>query len=374
MLSERGVAVAVITNIMLATLPYSWKFVISPFVERFIRRRHSIKAIAYVSQAVVFIGFVSLGLFRNGGSLLAAFLLVIAIVLAASVHDIVRGYVKLNMFTSQELGTVSAIENTGFRVGMFISGACVIYLANAIGWFLAFLIAGGCVLFSTIATFCVPRSSIRISAPGASGRHTLKLYLSNCLHFFKKYGVFSLLFIILSFKMTDSCINILKPAFMHHIGVSRLAFANISHLLGLCTMIISGLIAGVAISRIGTRKCVHLAFLAQMLTSSIFIYLSLTQVSLMLITVLVNISTFIFGFSNVVFRTFAAQEARRDVNMYTVVLSLVSFIRICLYPLAGFITTHYSWWLVYLICLLSNLPGIAACSKLTRLHKQDAKG
>lgn len=367
MLSERGVDVSIITNILLATLPYSWKFIISPFVKNLILKYNAVKSISYISQFLVFIGFSSLGFFEKSGSLLLVSMIILLTVIFVSVHDIIRAHIKLVLFDAKDFGLVSAVENTGFRLGMFVSGACIVYIANAISWSAAFMTVGLCVFFATASTAHMKIGKQRISTQqNTIVSNPLKNYLSDCFTFLKKYNLQILAFVILSFKMTDSCINVLKPMFMRHIGVSRIAFANISHLFGTISITISGIIAGIAISKIGITKCVKLTFLAQMLVSLMFVYLATFKVDIVTVAVCVNFAIFFFGFLNVVFRTFAAQEAKRDVNMYTSLLSIGSLVRIVLYTFAGTIVDYYSWQAVYLFCFFSNIPGYFLYSKLRK--------
>jgi len=139
MLSERGINVATITHILFATIPYSWRFAISPFVKNLILKYSDskfdvIKITAYMSQAILFFGFSSLGFFEKSGSLLLSAMIILMIVFAVSAHDILRDHMKLVLFDPKDFGFISAVENTGFRLGMFAAGAGVLYIANAIGW------------------------------------------------------------------------------------------------------------------------------------------------------------------------------------------------------------------------------------------------
>lgn len=371
MLSERGVNVSTITNILIATIPYSWKFAISPFIKNIIvKYRNSkwdaIKIISYISQFVLFSGFSCLGLFEKSGSLFLAGIIILLIVFAVSIHDIIRAHIKLTLFESKDFGFISAVENTGFRLGMFIAGACIIYIANSNGWFFAFIIVGLSVIFATISTFLMKKEESNSLIFYENQIGSLKEYAIICINFFKKYGIFVLILVIFSFKLTDSCISVLKPMFMHYLGISRLAFANISHLLGLFSMIISGIFAGMILYKIGIEKCIKLTFLMQMIASLIFMYFSAFKSDLFSITILVNVSTFVFGFSSVIFRTFVAQESRRDINMYTILLSIGSLIRIGSYTFAGAIVDNYSWGTIYFLCLISNIPGYFLYSKLRK--------
>lgn len=358
MLSEKGVGVSSITNLLLTTIPYSWKFAISPFIKNIIIKYNSnniLKLISLLSQIVIFIAFSSLGLFEDKNLWLAG-LLIPFLIIAVCVHDIVRAYIKLVIFKTEDLGIISAVENTGFRIGMFIAGACIIYIANLTNWTIAFVITGCVVTFSTISTLFMKIENTS-DLPKNLRENSIKEYIKSCFEFLKEYKIIILISVIISFKLTDSCISVLKPMFLRYLGVSRLDFANITHLGGIFSMIISGIVAGSLLYKIGMKSCIRITFLFQMIASLIFMYFSAFKSDILAITILVNVATFIFGFSSVVFRTFVAENSRRDVNIYATLLSFGSLIRILSYSFAGAIVDQYSWGTIYFICLLSNIPG-----------------
>ena len=362
MLSENGIDVSSIAHILLATIPYSWKFAISPFIKNLILRYKGakynvIKVIAYITQVLIFLGFSSLGFWNDKKNLLLGAFIIFCIVLAVSIHDILRAHMKLIFFQEKDFGFVSAVENTGFRLGMFISGACIVYIANYAGWRIAFMVPAFAVWLVTIATLFAKFKQKEEGDCTDDPNHFLKNYLKVGYIFFKRYGLIALLCIIISFKVTDSTINGLKPMFIHSLGVNRVAYANMVHLYGLITMTIAGIVAGIALGKIGLTICIRYTFLAQAIVSLIFIYLVACHDNVMTITILVNIATFVFGFCGVVFRTFIASISDRDVNIYTIFLSIGSLARICSYSLAGLVMEIYSWQTLFALCLISNIPG-----------------
>ncbi|MDR0942664.1 MAG: MFS transporter [Holosporales bacterium] len=378
MLSERGVCVSTITRILLVTVPYSWKFAMSPFIKNLILKnkiekvekvssRASVcKTMLYASQFIVLIGFSSIGLFEKAGSLVLLSVVIFITVIATSVLDILRAYVMLNSFEGKELGIVTSVESAGFRIGMILSGACLFYMANAIGWKTSYLIIGGAALITLASTLFMSEPSEPM-VKNTSDQNTFYLitdYFKVCFKFFKKHGVFLLIFIFISFKFSDSCINGLKGMFLYSLGIGKVLFVNISFLAGLFCMMISGALGGWAVYKIGSERCIKLSFGAQCIASSIFIFLSLYKIDIMNLALLINISTLIFGFSNVVFRTFVAERSNGDVNIYTMMLSVGSAIRVLSYSMGGEIVNSFSWTAMYIVCLISCIPGLFSCSRL----------
>lgn len=376
MLSERGVKITTISTILVATIPYAWKFVISPFVKNIIVKFSDakfdiVKTIAYISQFLILLSFSTLGLFNQSGSLILAGVCIFLITVAISIHDIISAHVKLTEFESRDLGMVSSISNTGFRIGMLISGACMLYLAESFGWKFAFFLVSLVAFIVTISTLFIPRIRQNEDAIKKESFVSLKKYVLITVDFFKKYGVFLLIITLISFKFSDNCISLLKPLFLRTIGVSKITFANISQIPGVFTMIFGGIIAGIATYKIGTKTCIKLSFYLQAFASSFFLFLSYFDANLAIIASLVNASSLIFGFTNVIFRTFIAEESKKDVNIYMILMSIGSLLRIASYYIGGFIVDTYSWHLVYVICIISNIPGIYLYTRLSIKNRQN---
>ncbi|MDR3224286.1 MAG: MFS transporter [Holosporales bacterium] len=362
MLAERGIDVATITRLMLASIPYSWKFAISPFTKNIIVKYSYLKSITCIAHLLVLIGLILIGIFAASGSLVLLGIIVFITVTAVSVQDVVRAYVKLKSFEQNELGIITSIENAGFRIGMFLSGAGLLYIADSFSWKVAYVFISLTALIAAISTVLIPN----LKHTEREDIYSIKKYIKTCAKFFKNSGILLLAIMIISFKFADSSINCLKGCFLHSLGINKLLFANISSVLGMFIMMISGGIAGGLIYKIGNTKCVKLSLLANCMASTIFIFLSLHKVNVFSLTILINTATFIFGFSNVVFRTFIANHSNGDVNIYTILLSVGSVVRILSYSIAGVIASKFSWPIMFAVCLILNIPGVIVFSKIKR--------
>jgi PAT family beta-lactamase induction signal transducer AmpG len=360
-LMERGINVRAVSYVWLATIPYAWKFAMSPFIRSMISRyRHHmdiVKVIAYASQVLVLILLSALGWLAGFCTLPVLGTVIFVIVTAISIHDVITAHIKLCLFEQGNFGLITAIENAGFRIGMFLSGACILYLANFLNWTLAYIVIGGISLAVMLTTFCMPNMQDTEEASTQQIR-SIGSYVRMCFGFFKKHGILAMTCLLIAFKFADSCINCLKSMFLYSLGVEKLAFANIAHLVGVVSMMISGIAAGYTIDKYGSKKSVPLAFVLQGAAALGFIYLAMFPVSIPCLTLIVNIETFIFGFSNVVFRSLMADLSCGNVNIYTMALSTGSALRIISYGIGGMLADLFSWTTVYLVCMFSNLPGL----------------
>jgi PAT family beta-lactamase induction signal transducer AmpG len=361
----------------MATLPYSWKFVLSPFINNIIIKYADakfdiIKVLSLLFHAIIIVCFASIGGYSDSGSLIALNLTILAVSVAVAANDIVFSYVKLLLFKKEELGPVVSIINSGFRIGIFLSGAVMLYIAEAKGWRVAFTVISLITLACSVAALILPRTRYSDEHQKQT-TSSVKDYLRSLRDFFsrKKVGLF--LMTMLSFKFTDSCISTMKPVFLQSIGMSKITFANVTHVIGLFVMIISGLIAGACAQKFSTIKCMRYTFIMQCIPALLFTIVSCVHVELLVLAIVINISTIIFSFSNVVFRTYAAEESSGDVNIFVLIISLSSLYRIISTKLGGMIADVGSWPMMFMMCLVSNIPGLIAYRRILKAHSSQGR-
>lgn len=374
MLAEEGVSASVIASLFLGTLPYSFKFAISPFVKNLITRfqKHGIKTIkvqAYVTEFITIIGISLLGLHTKNSPFILMFVHILIIVLAGAIHDLLGDYLRLSHFKDKLLGTATSLGTIGFRLGMLFSSAGILYIASYLGWKYAFPIIASIIFISVLATFTLSNEKLVI-AQQKEKMNSLKNYINFCSKLFKKHGILIILSLTFSFKFSDSCINGLKAVFLQTRGFSKVDFANISQIIGIFVIMLAGTIAASLTYTYNLKKCMKYAFIFQAIPSICFIYLTTTNnCSFVMTAILINIVTFFLGFSSVIYRVYVSKLSNSDINIYTVLLSIGSIFRSISLYLGGYIVDIFSWKMLYIICFLSNIPGMFVCFFKTNSKK-----
>lgn len=375
MLGEQGVSTSTITSLFLATLPYSFKFAISPPIKNLITKfqKYGIKVIkiqAYILETIIFIGIALLGFHTKDSPYILMFFHILIIVLAGAIHDLLGDYLRLSYFKGNLIGGATSIGTIGFRIGMLFASAGVLYLASFFGWKYAFITISSLVFIPFLSTIILENESLIIE-PEKHKIKSLKTYAQFCSKLFKEHGIIIILLLTFSFKFSDSSINGLKTIFMQTKGISKIDFANISQITGVLVIILSGGIAASLTYRYDIKKCLKYAFLIQIIPSACFIYLSsIPTPSLVAISILLNTVTFFLGFSAVIYRVYISGISESDINTYTILLSIGSMFRSISLYIAGCVVDIFSWETLYIVCLLSNIPGIFACFSKVKLQKQ----
>ena len=150
-LRTEGVDLATIGLFTLITLPYTWKFVWAPFLDRFrlpiLGRR---RGWALASQFLLLLCIVSFGFFDPGSNLKMIAGLVLATSFFSATQDIVLDAYRREMLEDDELGTGNSIFINAYRISSLVPGSLALILADIIPWSSVFWIVG---LFMTVGIF-----------------------------------------------------------------------------------------------------------------------------------------------------------------------------------------------------------------------------
>lgn len=135
--SKLGVSLQNIGLLALAGLPWTFKFLWAPLVDRFGQRRHWMAAcLALMALLVVAFGV------RFGGSVSPLiWALVIGVALLSATQDIAIDAGTIEMLEERELGPANGIRVTAYRVALIAAGSGVPIVAGMLSWRAAWVAA-----------------------------------------------------------------------------------------------------------------------------------------------------------------------------------------------------------------------------------------
>jgi PAT family beta-lactamase induction signal transducer AmpG len=379
MLSELGFSAHDISIVLLGTAPYGMKFIFSPItmlLVSFLRRKTKYdprKIILLSSKIVIMATIGALGTFTGESSIICIVTDVFIMTFAMAVNDIIGDDVRLKSFIGKETGFATSVVASGFRVGMLLSGAGALYLSNLFGWRYAFFIMSLSILVSFSSTLLLPlEKNVNDSeSDSLSFKNSWIECYERIKSVSKKYGILAIILLVFSFKFADSCINSLKPVFLQSKAVTKVEYASVSQVIGTFAMILGGSIAGFLSSRMKMVDCVKISMAVQAGSAVCFVILSMYDASLLAMGFYMNISTLFFGFAGVIYRTYISRVSANNVNSYTALVSIGSSSRILFSYFGGIISSKFSWTSLYLLCLVSIIPGLLICRLRSKFEGTD---
>ena len=169
-LRAAGLSLAVISLFSLATLPYSFKFLWAPLVDRttipFLTRRLGHRRSWMVAAQVCIIAGLALiasGDPKTGLGALAA--VAVFTGLASATQDIVIDAWRIEAVDPTRQGAMAAAYQWGYRIANIIAGAAPLLLADRIGWNAAYAIMAAVMSVGLIAVLLAPRETQHLIRP-----------------------------------------------------------------------------------------------------------------------------------------------------------------------------------------------------------------
>lgn len=240
-----GVSLKEIGLMSLLALPWSWKPLWAPLIDRFGPRRAWIVPCLGALAAIAFV--MPLLPAEKVGPLLTAFLLTFT--LASATQDIAIDAWAVDAATGKDLGWMNGVRASAFRIAVIATGGLALLVADRSGWPAAWAVVG--VLFAALALAALfLKDGERAVTASGEKRTTRELVRSFFAWLLRKEMLPVVLFALL-FKLGDQAIARMTETFWVDRGMKLTEIALVANTLGLALTIGGALLGGLWISRIG---------------------------------------------------------------------------------------------------------------------------
>ena len=343
----------------LASLPFSFKFLWSPFLDRFTlpflgRRRGWL----ILTQIALIFAIALLGLQQPKQALQLVAINAIVIAFLSATQDIATDAYRTDVLTNLELGAGAAVSTLGYRIGMIAAGSLALMLADQMPWSSVYLIMAGMMAIGIFATLLAPEP--QETSPPASLADAVILPLGE---FFQRqgflYGVLILLFITL-YKLGDALLSNMATPFLVTIGFTKTDIGSIQLGMGLIANIVGALLGGSILSKIGLNRSLWVFGVLQAVSNLAYFFLSLVGKNYQAMVLAINIEQFCGGLGTTAFVAFLMSlcNQRFSATQYALLSSLMAVSRDILAAPGGEIVKSTSWSMFFLISIFAALPGL----------------
>lgn len=343
----------------LASLPYSFKFLWSPFLDRFtlpfLGRRRGWLIVMQIALivAIALMGFQQP---KQGLQLLAINAIVIAFLSAT--QDIATDAYRTDVLTQLEMGAGAAVFILGYRIALLVAGSLALILADKMPWSSVYLLMAGTMAIGIFATLLAPEPK-EISPP-ASLADAVVLPFGE---FFQRqgvlHGILILLFITL-YKLGDALLSNMTTPFLLNTGFTKTDIGAIQVGMGLIATIVGALAGGSILSKIGINRSLWVFGFLQAVSNLAYYFLSLVGKNYQAMVLAINIEQFCGGLGTAAFVAFLMSlcNQRFSATQYALLSSLMAVSRDILAAPGGEIVKSTSWSMFFLISIFAALPGL----------------
>lgn len=232
---------------------------------------------------------------------------------SSATHDIAAdGFYMLGLDEEKQAFFIG-IRNTFYRIAMLTGQGLLVMLAgsleNATGripfaWSITFfVIAGLMIALAVWHRFILPKPATDLQRTNITPSTILHEFANTFVSFFRKKGVWIALLFMLTYRLGESQLVKLASPFLLDkpevggLGLSTAEVGAVYGVVGVISLLVGGILGGIAISRFGLKKCLWPMALAISLPNAVYLYMAYTLPdNLMIINACVGIEQFGYGF------------------------------------------------------------------------------
>ncbi len=379
-LSENSVDIKTIGLFALVGIPYTFKFAFAPLMDglsppvlgRLFGRRRGwmIFWVSMLSLICVALSGISPAIYPL---MVALFTLLLAF--SSASFDISFDALRIEMLPAEEQGAGAAMAVLGYRIGMIVSSAGALYIAEYMSWSAAYMVMGAVFASGILPVFLCAIPSPQ--APASEERVEVKKWLQ--IYFFEPFRNFMqhsgwwmiLLFIVL-FKLGDACLGFMTTPFLLESGYTKIQIADVVKLFGLLATIAGSLMGGWMVMRLGMVKSLWIGGILQAVANLPYAYLAmLGSTDTQALAITISIDNFCGGLSTTAFVAYISSlcNVRFSATQYALLNSLASIGRIFFTTTSGALAASLGWELFFVLTTLMGLPGLALLWMMRRLQK-----
>jgi PAT family beta-lactamase induction signal transducer AmpG len=368
-LAESSIDKTTIGLFALAGLPYTIKFAWAPIIDRlplpgitklFGRRRGWM----LTTQIALMTCITALGMTDPVRDTTTVALIALLVAFCSASQDIVIDAYRVEILERDQLGAGAAMIVLGYRIGMLVSGAGALYLANFFGWEAAYLLMAACVLVGIVTVLVVrepePNTSVLSSKKASLVGWIVESVVDPFADFLRRPAWWLILLFIVLYKFGDALAGVMSNPFYVELGFTKLDIANISKLFGIFATICGVLVGGVFVKRYGILRSLVICGVLQMVSNLMFVLLAWVGHDLFMLTLTIGLENLAGGMGTAAFVAYLSSLCHISftATQYALLSSFSAFARTLLSSSGGWLADQMSWASFFIVSTIAAVPGL----------------
>ncbi|MEM7542925.1 MAG: MFS transporter [Pseudomonadota bacterium] len=358
--SEAGVGVQTIGLFSLVGVPYVFKFLWAPLLDRFQPgwpgRRRDWTLIAQLALMVLLLSIAFLDPLSGqlGWFAIAAFL----VAFVSATQDVAIDAYRTEVLAPAARGFGAAIFVAGYRIAMLTSGVGALVLADHLGFNATYRLMALFAAIGVVANLMAPNVAARDGAPQTLAEAVVLPFKA----FWLRGAAWQILLLILLYKMGDAFAGRLTTVFLlRELEFSLTDVGAINKGLGLAASLIGGLYGGRLMYRLGLYRSLLLFGVLQAVTNLGFAALALIGKSYPALVVVIGLENITAGMGTAAFVAFlmALCDTRYTATQYALFTAFASLARVFAGPPSGVLVENLDWPIFFLFTFVIALPALA---------------
>ena len=378
-LADVGVYRGTVGMLAWVSLTYSLKFLWAPAVDgirlpvlhRLLGRRRSWMLLA---QAGIITGLILLSTTDPLENVLFVALFALLASFSSATQDIAIDAWRIEAVEVDRQAAMAASYQYGYRIGMLVSGAGALFLADAYDWGLTYRAMAACMGVGVVAVLLIAEPEHReIARRRQSASEWIHSHIVEPFRdIFRRYKLFALaiLAFVAVFRISDYLMGSMAMPFYLDMGYTKSEIAAVAKLYGTLATLAGILVGGLMVGRFGLKGPLIASAILLALTNLAFAALATAgETNLWLLAGVITGDNFSVGLSGTAFIAFlsALTSRKYTATQYALLSSLMALPGKFMAGWSGFLSLEVGWVNFYVLVCLAGVPAIGLAIYLGRL-------
>ena len=373
-LRTEGVGLAEIGFFALIQFPYTWKFLWSPFMDRFTlpflghRRGWML-----VTQLALFASIATLGFVNPELSIWTVAYLSAAVAFFSASQDIVLDAYRRELLPDVELGLGNAIHVQTYRLSGLVPGALGLILADHLPWHVVFFVVAAFMLVGITLTLFVAEAISDPSPP----RTIRDAVIEPFREFIGRAGLGPALYVLaflFLYKLGDNMATALQSPFFIDVGFTLTQIGTVAKFSSLTAAIVGGMIGGLIMVKLPINRALWLFGLVQIVSILGFWALSVIGPNVWMLGFAVAFEYLGVGLGTAALTAFIARSTNIAfaATQFALFTALAATPRTLASAVTGVIVENIGWSSFFLLCTVLAIPGMLLLIRVAPWNQEEA--
>jgi len=344
-----GVSLREIGLMSLLSLPWTWKLLWAPLVDRYGSRQH------WITACLFFLGATTIAIIPQDASQPSFLLwsLLLLFTTASATQDIAIDAYAVDVSNPKTIGSINGTRVSAARVAMLVGGGGFITLADFVGWNLLWVALAVMFFGLAAAAWLSPRVPLEAS----ERQHAL----APVLRWIFRWEMVPVLAFVLLYKVGDSTLGRMVKPFWVDRGYSLTEIGTISVTLGVALTIVGALAGGWFVNRYGIFRSLLWLGLAQLVSNLGYVAVAAIDLPRESIYAASMIESFTQGLGTAAFLSFLMNLCDKEhaATQYAILSAMFALTRDVAGAFSGIGVEAFGYAVYFVLTTALALPGLA---------------
>lgn len=374
-LRESNVSLTEIGLFALVGLPYTWKFLWAPLIDRLSLPLGRRRGWMLLCQLGLVVSIGALGHFDPLLQTAEVATLATLIAVLSATQDIAIDAYRRELLSDAELGLGNAIHVQAYRISSLIPGSLSLILADLLPWAAVFWLTAAFMGVGIVLSVTVPEPSPDRPRP----RGLRETVVQPFAEFFLRDGWRSAslaLFFMVAYKLGDNMATALATPFYLDLGFSKTEIGLVAKHAALWPAIVGGILGGIVMLRLGINRALWIFGAIQMVSILGFAWLASVGHAVWLLATVIAFEYLGVGLGTAAFTAFIARESSRTfaATQFALFTAVAALPRSVANATTGWVVEQTGWTTFFVLCTALALPGMLLLFWVAPWRQKDTSG